>query len=149
MADNLSAGTQYHVMVDSDAYTVMSEFTPTSSNATSYQSEAALEDEFIRILTSQGYDYLGGGAENGRSLRSRPRLLALRVSSPPQVPEGTCGPSSSILRVATCGIKKRAPLLGVHGHLWWRCGESNSGPKHIPGGFLQAQLLVGIRSPCT
>ena len=54
MNDNPSAGTQFHVMVDSDAYTVMSEFTPTSSNATSYQSEAALEAEFIRILTSQG-----------------------------------------------------------------------------------------------
>ena len=23
--------------------------------------------------------------------------------------------------------------------LWWRCGESNSGPKHIPGRCLQAQ----------
>ena len=58
MSENPSVGTQYRVMVDSDAYTVMSEFTPTSSKATSYQSEAALENEFIRILTSQGYDYL-------------------------------------------------------------------------------------------
>ncbi len=54
MTNNLFAGAQYHVMVDSGAYTVMSEFTPTSSNATSYQSEAALVAEFIRILTSRG-----------------------------------------------------------------------------------------------
>jgi type I restriction enzyme R subunit len=63
MTDNLSAGAQYHVMVDSGAYTVMSEFTPTSSNATSYQSEAALVAEFIRILTSRGYDYLAMDSE--------------------------------------------------------------------------------------
>ena len=63
MTDNLSAGAQYHVLVDSDAYMVMSEFTPTSSNATSYQSEAALVAEFIRILTSRGYDYLAINSE--------------------------------------------------------------------------------------
>ena len=35
---------------------------------------------------------------------------------------------------------------GAHGNVWWRCGESNSGPKHTPDGFLQAQLPVGIRN---
>ena len=63
MTNNLFAGAQYHVMVDSDAYMVMSEFTPTSSNATSYQSEAALVAEFIRILTSRGHDYLAINSE--------------------------------------------------------------------------------------
>lgn len=30
------------------------------------------------------------------------------------------------------------PQVGAH-LVWWRCGESNSGPKHIPGRCLQAQ----------
>ena len=64
-------------MVDSDAYTVMSEFTPTSSNATSYQSEAALEDEFIRILTSQGYDYLAIDSEQALIDNLRTQVEAL------------------------------------------------------------------------
>lgn len=58
MTVNLSAGTQYHVMVDSDSYTVMSEFTPDKQSATTYQTEAQLEDGLIRILQSQGYEYL-------------------------------------------------------------------------------------------
>ncbi len=77
MTDNPSAGTQYHVMVDSDAYTVMSEFTPASSNATSYQSEAALEDELIRILTSQGYDYLAIDSEQALIDNLRAQVEAL------------------------------------------------------------------------
>ena len=33
-----------------------------------------------------------------------------RCSSPPHKPEGLCGPSSSILRVATCSIKNVHPF---------------------------------------
>ena len=49
---------QYKVMVDTDEFTVMSEFRPDQSGATGYQSEAQLEDGLIRILQSQGYEYL-------------------------------------------------------------------------------------------
>ncbi|MCM1527626.1 MAG: type I restriction endonuclease subunit R [Bacteroides sp.] len=38
--------------------TVVSEYTPESRRSDSYQSEAELEKEFIRMLTEQGYEYL-------------------------------------------------------------------------------------------
>lgn len=65
------------------------------------------------------------------------------------------GPSSPLLirkPIALCAAqicaddtyvyaKRRPPAaLQAGAHLvWWRCGESNSGPKHIPGRCLQAQ----------
>ncbi|MBQ9680776.1 MAG: type I restriction endonuclease subunit R [Aeriscardovia sp.] len=58
MTDNLSSGAQYRVMVDSDDYTVMSEYDAKASGATGYQSEAQLEAAFIDLLQTQGYDYL-------------------------------------------------------------------------------------------
>ena len=77
MTDNPSAGTQYHVMVDPDAYTAMSEFTPAPSNATSCQDEAVLEAEFIRILTSQGYDNLAVDSEPALISNLREQVEAL------------------------------------------------------------------------
>ena len=44
------------ILEDQDS-TVMSMFTPKVSTSTSYQSEAQLEEEFINILQSQGYEY--------------------------------------------------------------------------------------------
>ncbi len=38
--------------------TVVSEYIPESKRSDSYQSEADLEKEFIRMLTEQGYEYL-------------------------------------------------------------------------------------------
>ena len=38
--------------------TVVAEYEPLKRKSDSYQSEAALEQEFIRMLTEQGYDYL-------------------------------------------------------------------------------------------
>ena len=38
--------------------TVVSEYEPEKKRSDAYQSEAALEKEFIRMLTEQGYEYL-------------------------------------------------------------------------------------------
>lgn len=48
----------YHIVVATEESTVVAEYTPEASRSDAYQSEAALEREFIRLLTAQGYDYL-------------------------------------------------------------------------------------------
>lgn len=45
------------IVLENQDSTVMSTFTPSSRNDGSYQSEAQLEEEFINILQSQGYEY--------------------------------------------------------------------------------------------
>lgn len=48
----------YDSIVMSDHSTVVAEYAPADSRCEDYQSEAALEREFIRILESQAYEYL-------------------------------------------------------------------------------------------
>ena len=48
----------YNIIAASNESTVVAEYTPESSRSDSFQSEAALEKEFIRLLTTQGYAYL-------------------------------------------------------------------------------------------
>ena len=50
--------TQYNIIAESQEYTVVSEYDHVATPAESYQSEADLEREFIRLLQEQGYDYL-------------------------------------------------------------------------------------------
>ena len=50
--------TQYNIIAESQEYTVVSEYDHVATPAESYQSEADLEKEFIRLLQEQGYDYL-------------------------------------------------------------------------------------------
>ena len=50
--------TQYNIIAESQEYTVVSEYDHVTPPAESYQSEADLEKEFIRLLQEQGYDYL-------------------------------------------------------------------------------------------
>ncbi|RIY22750.1 type I restriction endonuclease subunit R [Gardnerella vaginalis] len=45
------------IVLENKDSTVMSTFTPSARNDGSYQSEAQLEEEFINILQSQGYEY--------------------------------------------------------------------------------------------
>ena len=49
---------QYNIIAESQEYTVVTEYDHTSTPAESYQSEAELEREFIRLLGEQGYEYL-------------------------------------------------------------------------------------------
>ena len=48
----------YNVVMEMKNATVVAEYEPEKKRSDAYQSEAALEKEFIRMLTEQGYDYL-------------------------------------------------------------------------------------------
>lgn len=48
----------YNIIAESAEYTVVSEYEHAVSTSESYQSEAELEKEFIRLLVEQGYEYL-------------------------------------------------------------------------------------------
>jgi type I restriction enzyme R subunit len=50
--------TKYNVVAEMPVETVVSEWTPAKKRSNSYQSEADLEAEFIRLLQMQGYEYL-------------------------------------------------------------------------------------------
>ena len=49
---------KFNVVMEMKNATVVSEYEPEKKRSDSYQSEAALEKEFIRMLTEQGYEYL-------------------------------------------------------------------------------------------
>ena len=49
---------KYNVVMETSNSTVVAEYEPLKRKSDSYQSEAALEQELIRMLTEQGYDYL-------------------------------------------------------------------------------------------
>ena len=48
----------YNIIATTNENTVVSEYKPVKHRSDFYESEAALEKEFIRILTEQGYEYL-------------------------------------------------------------------------------------------
>ena len=49
---------KYNVVMEMTNSTVVAEYEPEKKRSDAYQSEAALEKEFIRMLTEQGYEYL-------------------------------------------------------------------------------------------
>ena len=49
---------KYNVVIEMSNSTVVTEYKPVQKRSDSYQSEAALEKEFIKMLKEQGYDYL-------------------------------------------------------------------------------------------
>ena len=49
---------KYNVVMEMNDSTVVTEYEPVKRKSESYQSEQTLENEFIRMLTEQGYDYL-------------------------------------------------------------------------------------------
>ena len=49
---------QYNIILSTSESTVVSEYEPQSTRSDAYQSEAALEKAFIKMLTEQGYEYL-------------------------------------------------------------------------------------------
>ena len=50
--------TQYNIIAENEEYTVVSEYETQYGAPDQYQSEPALEKEFIKTLTEQGYEYL-------------------------------------------------------------------------------------------
>lgn len=49
---------QYNIVVATNECTVVTEYEPQSKRSDAYQSEAALEKAFIKLLSEQGYEYL-------------------------------------------------------------------------------------------
>ena len=49
---------KYNIVLSTNDSTVVTEYTPDGKRSESYQSEAELEREFIRLLSGQGYEYL-------------------------------------------------------------------------------------------
>ena len=66
------SSSQYNIVAATNEMTVVAEYTPEPNRAVEYQSEAALEKEFIRLLNSQGYDVLE--VENEAALIANLRL---------------------------------------------------------------------------
>lgn len=48
----------FNIVAETSENTVVTEYTPEKARSDSYQSEEALEKEFIRLLCEQGYEYL-------------------------------------------------------------------------------------------
>lgn len=48
----------YNIVAQTNDCTVMAEYKPTGKRSDAYQSEAELEKEFIKLLSTQGYEYL-------------------------------------------------------------------------------------------
>ena len=48
----------YNIIAETNEATVVSEYTPIYGRKQEYQSEAALEQNFIKALQNQGYEYI-------------------------------------------------------------------------------------------
>lgn len=67
----------FNIVAATNENTVVTEYEPVKTRSDSYQSEAALEREFIRMLTEQGYEYLPIHSETELIANLRCRLEAL------------------------------------------------------------------------
>ena len=54
----------FNIVAESNKNTVVKEYEPVKNRSDQYQSEAALEQEFIHMLCDQGYTYLPIHAED-------------------------------------------------------------------------------------
>lgn len=67
----------FNIVAETNENTVVTEYTPVTQRSDAYQSEAALEAEFIRLLTEQGYEYLPIHSEEDLVLNLRRQLEKL------------------------------------------------------------------------
>ncbi len=67
----------YNIVASTNESTVVAEYIPETSRSDAYQSEAALEREFIRLLTAQGYEYLEIHDENALVFNLRRQIELL------------------------------------------------------------------------
>ncbi|NCB94560.1 MAG: type I restriction endonuclease subunit R, partial [Clostridia bacterium] len=67
----------FNIVAQTTENTVVTEYEPVKARSDSYQSEAALEQEFIRLLCEQGYEYLQIHTEKDliSNLRNRLEIL--------------------------------------------------------------------------
>ena len=67
----------FNIVAATNENTVVTEYEPVKTRSDSYQSEAELEKEFIRLLCEQGYDYLPIHTEEDLIKNLRTRLEEL------------------------------------------------------------------------
>ena len=67
----------FNIVAETNENTVVTEYEPVKVRADQYQSEAALEKEFIRMLCEQGYEYLSIHSEKDLIQNLRTRLEEL------------------------------------------------------------------------
>ena len=67
----------FNIVAETNQNTVVTEYEPVKSHSDSYESEAALEKEFIRLLGEQGYTYLPIHSEAELIINLRERLEEL------------------------------------------------------------------------
>ena len=67
----------YNIIAATTESTVVSEYIPEPRKSDAYQSEAALEKEFIRLLQGQGYEYVQVRSEAELIQNLRRQLEAL------------------------------------------------------------------------
>lgn len=67
----------FNIVAQTNENTVVTEYEPVRGRSDSYQSEAELEKEFIRMLTEQGYDYLNIHTEKDLIANLRAKLSEL------------------------------------------------------------------------
>ena len=67
----------FNIVAQTSENTVVTEYEPVKARSDSYQSEAELENEFIRLLTGQGYEYLPIHSEAELIANLRKKLEAL------------------------------------------------------------------------
>lgn len=67
----------FNIVAQTNENTVVTEYDPVKARSDSYQSEAALEKEFIRLLCEQGYEYLQIHTEKDLIYNLRKRLEIL------------------------------------------------------------------------
>ena len=67
----------FNIVAETSQNTVVTEYEPVKARSESYESEAALEKEFIRLLGEQGYTYLPIHSEEELIANLRERLEEL------------------------------------------------------------------------
>jgi len=67
----------FNIVARTTENTVVTEYEPVKTRSDSYQSEAALEKEFIRLLCEQGYEYLSIHSESDLIANLRKKLEEL------------------------------------------------------------------------
>ena len=67
----------FNIVAETNQNTVVTEYEPVKARSDSYESEAALEKEFIRLLCEQGYAYLPIHSESELIVNLRERLEEL------------------------------------------------------------------------
>ena len=67
----------FNIVAETSENTVVTEYEPVKKRSDSYQSEAELEQEFIRLLCEQGYEYLPIHTEKDLIVNLRKKLEEL------------------------------------------------------------------------